>query len=55
MKLEDMLLIGTAGALGFGIVWSMVGNRDDKPAAPPASEADHDPARERGGDAIDQP
>lgn len=54
MKLEDMLLIGVCGALGFGIAWSMVGKREDKSAAPPqGSEFDHDPARERRGDAFD--
>ena len=55
MSVENMLLIGVAGVLGFGIVWSMVGQKDDvsEPQAP--SKSDHNSAGEGGGNTLDDP
>jgi hypothetical protein len=54
MRLENLLLIGVSGVMGFGIVWSMMSSRDEgKAVTPDDSEFDHDPPRQRGGDALD--
>jgi hypothetical protein len=54
MKLENLLLIGVSAVMGFGIVWSMMSNRDEgNTVTPDDSKPDHDPARQRGGDTLD--